>query len=196
MLKRNVHVGLVGAALLAFVAACSQPGPTGASSCDEFGAGCTAEELQTQLISVEDRLAARAGRNYTNIVNPELLQCQPQSYTASAKIMGPGGGVLMFGPHKITFPSGALSHNVVVSGKLLIANHVVVELSPHGLQLSAPAALELNYGGCQSGGGGLEVAYVDNNLNIISYPDPPSGGSPSGEVQAELWHFSKYAVAY
>ena len=202
MLRRNVHVGMVGAALLAFVAACSQSNPTAATSCDQFGVGCTPEELQAQLVSVQDGLWASAkrakggGQNYTSIVNPELLECQPQRYTAKAKVIGPGGGELKFGPHKIRFPPGALSNDVVVFGKLLVANHVVVDLSPHGLQMSAPAILELDYDFCQSGGGRLEVAYVDNHLNIISFPSSPSGRTPSGEAWAELWHFSKYAVAY
>lgn len=197
MVKRNVHVGLFVGAVLVFVAACTQGDPTSANACDRFGVGCTADELQAQLESVQDRLtAAQAGAPYENIYNPGLLQCQSQSYTARARVIGPAGGVLSFGPHEITFPAGALSNSVVVSGQLHVSNHVLVELSPHGLQMSAPAVLDLNYSQCSSGGGGLDVAYVNNNLNVISYPDPPSGGTQSGHVRAELWHFSKYAVAY
>ena len=207
MVERNVRVMLAGTALLVFVSACSQPNPTAATSCDQFGAGCTQEELQGQLTVIRNRLAqvtaSGAEESYTDeavrfraILNPALMQCQQQSYTGSATVIGPGGGALSFGPHRIKFPPGALSNNVVVSGELHVANHVLVELSPRGLRMSAPAILELAYGFCQSGGSGLEVAYVDDNLNVISYPDAPPGGTPSGEVWAELWHFSKYAVAY
>lgn len=200
MLKRSVHFDVVAAALLALVAACTQLNPTDVTSCDQFGVGCTQDELQTQLELVRGRLAAAqagtGGEQYPDIVNPVLLRCQQQNYTGSVTVIGPSGGQVSFGPHKITFPPGALNNNVVVSGELLVANHVLVELYPSGLQLSAPAVLELAYGTCQSGGNGLEVAYVDDNLNVISYPAAPLGGTISGEVRAELWHFSKYAVAY
>lgn len=200
MVKRNVRVMLAGTALLVFVAACSQRTPTAANSCDQFGVGCSQEELQDQLTLIRNGFAqvtaSGAEESYDDIENPALLQCEQQSYTGRAKVIGPGGGVLNFGPHRINFPPGAVSNNVVVSGELQLANHVLVELSPPGLQMSAPAILELAYGFCQSGATGLEVAYVDDNLRVISYPDAPSGGSPSGEVWAELWHFSKYAVAY
>ncbi len=199
MVRRNVHASVIVAALLMFVVACSQDHPTAATSCDQFGVGCTPEEVQSQFTSISDRLAAaRAGgpeETYLDIVNPALVQCQLTSYRGKAKVIGPGGGVVSFGPHKITIPPGALGNYLVVYGELHVANHVVVELSPHGLQMSAPAILELAYGTCQSGNG-FEVAYVDDNLNIISYPAVPPGGTNSGEVRAELWHFSQYAVAY
>lgn len=200
MARRTVHVSLVGSALLVFAAACAQWNPTDATSCDQFGVGCTPDELQSQLVSTRDWLAAAqadgGGETYRNIVNPALLQCQEQSFTGSATVMGPSGGELAFGPHKITFPPGALSNDVVVSGQLHVASHVVVELFPHGLQMSVPAIIELAYGYCQSGGGGFEVAYVDDELNIISFPAAPSGGAISGKTKGQLWHFSKYAVAY
>ncbi len=184
MVRRNVHVSVIVAALLMFVVACSQDHPTAATSCDQFGVGCTPEELQSQFTSISDRLAAAQAsgtteETYLDIVNPALVQCQLKSYKGGARVIGPGGGVVTIGPHKITIPPGALRISLVVYGEVHVANHVVVELSPHGLQMSAPAILELAYGTCQSGNG-LEVAYVDNNLDVISYPDVPPGGASSG----------------
>ena len=208
----------VAAGLILLVASC-QPtaGPAGPNgSCGLGQSACTAEELRAWYEAEQARIAQAAVANEAAFdeavrewnnrplgahAGSLLLQCQPQSYQASARIIGPSGGTVSFGPHDLHIPPGALSSSVVITGEIEVSQHVLVNLSPHGLTFAAAATLQLEYEHCSGESSEIRVAYVDQNLSILEYPvSSNSGGNNpgdlTGEVTASIWHFSKYAVAY
>ncbi len=222
MVERNRHIRLTVVALLVFAAACTQGDPTGVTSCDQFGVGCTPEQLRTWEQAEQARINRRAAESVAAfdeatllwpgdvlfhrddddddddgpLAHPLLIQCQPQRYQGEVRIIGPAGGTVKFGPHHLRVPAGALDHWVVITGEIEVSWHVMADLSPQGLTFAAPAILELTFEECLGNTNTVQIAYVDDNLDIISFPDTPSGETSSDKVRAELWHFSKYAVAY
>ncbi len=103
---------------------------------------------------------------------------------------------MSIGPHKLRIPPGALTERVVITGVIPVSFLVSVELSPHGLQFAPGVTLDLNYNHCaQPEGYQYRVAYTDANGNVLEWPVSINRGQ-SGEVTADIDHFSKYAVAY
>ena len=138
--------------------------------CDAVVAACTPEQLRTweraEQARIERRTAEsaaalvegtrlwggqfpilRPGEDYDDgpPLNPELLQCEPPRYQGQARIIGPAGGTVEFGPHSLRIPAGALDYQVVITGEIVVSSHVLADLSPHGLTFATPAILELGY---------------------------------------------------
>lgn len=201
--------------------------------CDPGVTACTAEQLRAWEQAEHTRIERRAAESAAAFdeatrlwhggllfsrddddddgpaFNPSLLQCQPQRYQAAARIIGPDGGTVVFGPHSLRIPAGALDHEVVITGEIEVSRYVLADLSPHGLTFTAPAVLELGYLHCRANVRSVRVAYVDNDLTVLEYPGSFSGymddddddeddgrSGMTGEIYAHIWHFSKYAVAY
>ncbi len=128
-----------------------------------------------------------------------LLACDPLPSASASATIGPDGGVLLVGPHKLTVPAGALAVPVVISGQAPVGTVNSVQLQPEGLQFAAgkPAKLTLSYANCPLLGSLLpkRVAYTTDLLAILSYL--PSLDDLLGRtVTANLAHFSRYAVAW
>lgn len=124
-----------------------------------------------------------------------FLMCQPLSYTAETKIIGPEGGAMGIGPHKLTIPAGALTQYTVITGEAPVSTQVGVKLSPHGLQFLEPAVLEINYKHCYRPEDFLyEMVYVDEDNNILERPYSWDEKA-EGEVVGLIDHFSKYVIA-
>lgn len=73
-----------------------------------------------------------------------FLMCEPLTYTADTKIIGPEGGAMGIGPHKLTIPEGALTQYTVITGELPVSTKTSVKLSPHGLEFLEDAIVEIN----------------------------------------------------
>ena len=73
---------------------------------------------------------------------------------------------------------------------------VDVRFEPHGLVFQQPAELKLSYRGCvRPTNADLLVAYLDQGNQVLELP--PSVDVKSGdEVDADIGHFSRYAIAY
>jgi hypothetical protein len=70
-----------------------------------------------------------------------------------------------------------------------------VSFSPHGLLFAKPARLTLSYRGCiRPTSSDLLVAYIQNN-QILELP-PSVDRKDDDEVDADIDHFSRYAVAW
>lgn len=125
-----------------------------------------------------------------------LLYCDPLAYAAAVKIIGPEGGDVSIGPHKLSIPAGALALPVVITGELPVSMAVSVRLLPEGLAFAAQPKLTLSYQHCLNADDSPKrVAYTDELLNPLEFP--PSQDWPSeGKVEAWLDHFSRYAVWY
>ena len=128
-------------------------------------------------------------------LNSPLLICNPLEFASDVRIIGPAGGTLRIGPHRLVIPPGALKKNTVVSGQIpLLSLTPSVTLAPHGLQFERPVELTLSYQHCLLDlGRSRSVVYTDDDLNILEWPK--STDYRSKLVTAYIWHFSRYAVA-
>lgn len=126
----------------------------------------------------------------------ELLRCEPRPYSADAAIVGPAGGTLHVGEHELVIPKGALDHEELITMEAPTSSLVDVRFEPHGLQFQQPAELKLSYKGCvRPTSADLLVAYLGQGNQVLELP--PSVDVKSGdEVDADIDHFSRYAIAY
>lgn len=157
------------------------------------------QQLQKDNRAVRDSLRRewnefkRANKHLSRRNSPFPI-CEPQDYEADSKIIGPEGGTINIGRHRLVIPRGALTEPTVITGEEPTSLLIEVELSPHGLQFETPAKLELDYSHCYLPSDyGYRVAYINNGDHILEWPVSFDKG---GEVEAWISHFSKYAVAY
>lgn len=128
---------------------------------------------------------------------PELLRCEPQDYAGDAALIGPSGGTLNVGPHRLQIPAGALDHEVVITAVAPVSDLIEVDFQPEGLQFDRQAQLTLSYSQCVQplGWGDLFIAYLGGGDQILEItPSWDNKGLKS--VVGLLDHFSRYAVAW
>jgi len=127
-----------------------------------------------------------------------LLVCDPLQYVATVKIIGPEGGDVDFGPHKLTIPSGALSRPTVITAEAPTSLAALARFSPHGTKFAAGRhpTLELSYKHCRNPPGhAARIGYLGPDGTVIEWP--PSRDFPEfGLVRGWIGHFSSYIVAY
>lgn len=127
-----------------------------------------------------------------------LLKCSNLPSASATQTIGFAGGTIQVGPHTLTVPAGSLSAPVTITGELLTGYGVnAVRFGPAGLKFVRPAYLTMSYANCNLLGLLLpkQVAYVGDNLNILSYLlsfDNLLASKVTGKVN----HFSNYAVAW
>jgi len=126
----------------------------------------------------------------------ELLRCEPKAYEADAAIIGPAGGTLHAGAHELVIPKGALDHEELIVMEAPTSSLVDVRLQPHGLLFQKPAQLTLSYKGCvRPTTADFLVAYLGQGNRILELLSS-SDDRIDDEVEADLDHFSRYALAY
>lgn len=126
----------------------------------------------------------------------ELMRCEPQEYSADAAIIGPEGGKVHVGPHELEIPKGALDHEELIVAEAPTSSLVDVRFAPHGLQFQKPVQLKLSYKGCvRPTSADLLVAYLGRGNQVLELP-PSVDQKDNGEVEADIEHFSRYAIAY
>ena len=128
-----------------------------------------------------------------------LLSCPAQPVAADTEAIGPLGGTLAIGPHRLVIPAGALDSTVTIIG-VAPSDHVVsVEFQPEGLRFDPEhlPRLTLDYSQC-----GLvqnllpkRIAYTTDGLQILELL-PSLDDLLHERVSANVHHFSRYAVAW
>jgi hypothetical protein len=171
-----------------------------------LGLGCTTDvsaPAEVPLAASEGRRDGdgvvgsthRSGKGGAVLQMPELLACEAQPYAVAEKTVGPDGGSLRIGRHRLEIPRGALTSQVRITGEQVPGSVNSVRLSPEGLRFAKPARLTLDYRNCASVRLLKRVAYTSELLRILEVP--PSEDYPKYEyVTGEIDHFSRYAVAY
>ena len=125
----------------------------------------------------------------------QLLRCEPRDYEAAAEIIGPQGGTIKVGEHQLVIPAGALAQEELIVAEAPTSSVVDVSFAPHGLQFSRSARLTLSYKGCiRPTSSEFMVAYIQGN-QILELP-PSVDRKADDEVDADIDHFSRYAVAW
>ena len=124
----------------------------------------------------------------------QLLRCEPRDYDAEAAIIGPAGGSIKVGEHELVIPKGALAQEELIVAEAPTSPLVDVTFAPHGLQFLAPAQLTLSYKGCiRPTSTEFLIAYIQGN-QVLELP-PSVDVKADDEVDADIDHFSRYAVA-
>jgi len=128
---------------------------------------------------------------------PTLLSCEPQEFAAEAELIGPEGGSIHLGAHELVIPRGALDREIIISGTAPVSNIVEVDLQPEGLQFATPAELKLDYSHCVQPPAWAQVVvvYLGDNEQILNV-QVSRDKKGIKEVDADLNHFSRYAVAW
>lgn len=160
------------------------------------GVSCTSEE---SLGPSADQPSALIVGTITNTVsalkNLHLLSCSTQPYATTTQVVGPQGGVIQVGTHRLTIPAGALSGPVTIKAEQVPGKVNSVRFSPEGLQFSRPATLQLSYGNCSPLMVVKRVVYTDEILRILDLI-PSLDLRDSKVVTGSIRHFSRYAVAW
>ncbi|MCI0689998.1 MAG: hypothetical protein L0Y54_22605 [Sporichthyaceae bacterium] len=132
-------------------------------------------------------------------VGTGLLSCTPLPYARTEQVVGPAGGTIVVGPHRLVVPAGALAEPVLITAEAPSDSVASVRLLPHGLTFAAgrPARLTLSYANCSLLGQLLpkRVVYTTDLLEILEWLlsiDEPL----ARRVSTNLDHFSRYAVAW
>ena len=127
-----------------------------------------------------------------------LLKCSNLPYDSNTVTIGPLGGTISAGPHRLTVPPGALLGPTAITMTAPTGQGVnAVKFKPAGLHFVTPAVLSMSYSNCSLLGIVLpkRIAYTDDNLNIISYLISLDN-LLSKRVTGKVNHFSEYAVAW
>jgi hypothetical protein len=152
------------------------------------------DSLESAWQGYRDAIHSNTG-DRVNGDQAQVIECEPLPYAADVKVVGPAGGIVTVGPHKLMIPRGALTRYEVITAEIPVALHVAVKFSPSGLRFLKPAMLLLNYRHCRPPEGSAHrVAYVNDAAEILEWPssfDDPKQGLLFGTID----HFSKYAVA-
>jgi hypothetical protein len=126
-----------------------------------------------------------------------LLSCSDLPYQSVTQVIGPAGGTIRIGPHKLLVPAGALASSVSITAVLPTGTRVnAVRLKPNGLRFKTPVFLTLSYANCTQSPLAKQVAYTDDYYWAI-YAFQFSVDNPwARTVMGMLDHFSNYAVAW
>ena len=127
--------------------------------------------------------------------NLGLVSCDVQTtHTGSAEI-GPMGGVLRVGPHRLTVPPYALSEKVRISAVAPKGQYVQIQFEPEGLQFRRSTLLTMSYSECSLLSPlSLRIVYVNDQLEILEVL-PTTTSVLTRTANAPVDHFSRYMLA-
>jgi len=132
------------------------------------------------------------------LLDRTLLSCTQLAASTDSAVVGPEGGTLVVGPHKLEFPAGAVSEPTRITMSVVQSGVNAVELAPHGLTFPRDArpTLSLGYANCdRSILLSKRVVYTDGTFRLLELL-PSLDLKSDRRVSAPLDHFSRYAVSY
>jgi len=126
-----------------------------------------------------------------------LVRCTPLSPESVSQTIGPLGGTLAVGPHRLFVPPGALDAPVEITAIAPADTVNRIRFEPQGLTFNQPVSLTMSYANC----GALaslvpkRIAYTSDALAILELL-PSVDNLAAGTVTGRLQHFSDYAIAW
>lgn len=124
-----------------------------------------------------------------------LVSCNVQTTHTAAALIGPQGGTLRIGPHRLTVPRYALKEPVYISAVAPAGDYVQIKFEPHGLEFDRKAVLSMSYAECSLlSPWRLKVVYVNDNLEILEVL-PTLTSVLTRTANAPVDHFSRYMLA-
>ena len=88
------------------------------------------------------------GNFFTQLKDLRLLSCSTQPLVRTTQVVGPEGGVILVGTHRLVIPAGALEESVTITAEQVPGRVNSVRFLPEGLKFERPAALSLSYANC------------------------------------------------
>jgi hypothetical protein len=120
------------------------------------------------------------------------LLCTPLSPSFGSALIGPPGGDLIVGPHRLIVPPGALTEWVEISGAVPEDQTFRIDLQPHGLVFKKPSGLILDASSCTDV---PDIVYLIDDL-IPSAPIKAFYSEWWHTIAAPIEHFSGYSIAF
>jgi hypothetical protein len=134
----------------------------------------------------------------------EFTYCAPQTYAVASGVIGPTGGLLKAGKHRLWVPPGALKDPVLITMEIPSGYTNRVVLRPAGLKFNRDYLphLVMSYTDCSvKDASSQRIAYINEKLGTIE-PAPTEPDPSSMTVDGSLAYFpdyllqSTYAVVY
>ena len=99
-----------------------------------------------------------------------LLRCAPLPADSVTQTIGPDGGTLSVGTHRLTIPAGALAVPVTITAIAPSDTVNQVRFFPEGLTFASPARLTMSYANCGFlyGLTPKQIAYTTDDLSILA----------------------------
>jgi hypothetical protein len=144
-----------------------------------------------------DPLASSAEFRRPGINSLWLLSCTPLAADSATQTIGPSGGTIEVGPHRLIVPPGALVSPVAITAIMPSDTLARVRLSPEGLQFAREAKLEMSYAHCLGAWIPVprQIVYLDLDLSVLEILESLTN-LLARKVSTDLDHFSDYAVAW
>ena len=174
---------LITAAVLAGITACSGDSPTAPAAAGS-AANQSVQSSNGYFPGWHRTTQAEAGKFVP-------LNCQPREIATGSALIGPAGGVLQIGPHRLIIPAGALTERVLISGTVPQGKPFQIDLQPHGLHFRKAAGLILDASSCTDV---PTIVYIVDQLTV----GPPIRAIYSNwwkAIACPIWHFSGYMIA-
>jgi hypothetical protein len=123
------------------------------------------------------------------------LEVNPNSASA---VIGPEGGKLKLGKHKLQVPAGAVSEPTLFTMEYASETGVAVDCGPSPFTFNCPVTLTLSFENTQYDGGGgdpsqLQIFWMAEDGHCE--PMPSDVDIQGKKVVAELSHFSRYIIS-
>jgi hypothetical protein len=125
----------------------------------------------------------------------DLLLCSPQPYTATTQTIGPKGGEILVGTHRLMIPEGALSQKTKITAEQMRGKTNSIRFSPEGLRFQKPAQLTMTYKNCAVVLLQKKIVFTTEKLKILEVLTSLDLFKKK-TVSAPIDHFSRYALAY
>lgn len=166
------------------------------------GVSCTSDDAlgpsqpstPTQM-TADNQQSLLLGGILDGVKNLSLLSCSTQQYVVVSKVVGPAGGTIVVGTHKLVIPEGALGKNYTIRAEQITGRVNSVRFAPEGLKFAKPAKLTLSYSNCSPLLLLKRVVYTDELLRILELI-PSLDNLKTKTVTGDIRHFSRYAVAW
>lgn len=161
---------------------------------------CTGTDAPTAPSTESARAVTDSSKLYLPIVTPlvqGLVACPRQDYARTVQTVGPNGGTINVGGHRLVIPRNALTRNVTITAEAPADYVASVKFQPEGLQFAKPARLTLDYSDCPLARLDLfkHIAYTTDLLSILDLLNG-TDNILTAKISADLDHFSRYAVAW
>jgi hypothetical protein len=124
-----------------------------------------------------------------------LLTCSRQPYAVTKETIGPSGGTIAVGSHRLFIPENALSQDVTITAEQVRGTTNSVRFRPEGLRFDQPAVLTMSYENCSLVLLPKKIVFTTERLKVLEVLQSLDL-FVSKTVTAPIDHFSRYAVAY
>jgi hypothetical protein len=126
----------------------------------------------------------------------DLLLCSPQKYAVTTETIGPKGGEIVVGSHRLNIPKDALSRKTKITAEQIRGSNNSIRFSPEGLRFEKSAELTMSYENCALVLLPKKIVYTDEKLKILEVLKASLDLFKKKTVTAPIDHFSRYVVAY